>query len=65
VLMNLSYLFAGTTSTNPQMLVVGLVIVLAGGVAVGYYGFDYFARPIEIKVARQARGRFIEAPTPA
>ena len=53
VVMNLAYLFAGTTSTNPNMLVVGLVILLAGGVAVGYYGLDFFARPIERKLARR------------
>ncbi len=53
VLMNLAFLFAGTTSTNPQMLVVGLTIFLAGGVAAGYYGLDYFARPIELKLARR------------
>ena len=54
VLMTLAYLFAGTTSTNPQLLVVRLTIVLAGGAAVGYYGLDRFARPIEIKLARRA-----------
>jgi thiosulfate dehydrogenase [quinone] large subunit len=54
IVMNLSYLLAGTTSTNPNMLVVGLVILLAGGVAVGYYGLDFFARPFEIKVLRRA-----------
>ncbi|HJZ49249.1 MAG TPA: DoxX family membrane protein [Roseiflexaceae bacterium] len=54
VVMNLSYLFAGTTSTNPQMLVVGLIIFLVGGVAVGFYGLDYFARPIELKILRRA-----------
>lgn len=53
ILMNLSYLFAGTTSTNPQMLVVGMVILLVGGVAVGYYGLDFFARPIEITFLRR------------
>jgi thiosulfate dehydrogenase [quinone] large subunit len=65
VLMNLSYLFAGTTSTNPQLLVVGLVIVLAGGVAVGYYGLDYFARPLEIRFTRQARSHMNGTLTPA
>ena len=65
VLMNLSYLFAGTTSTNPQMLVVGLTIVLVGGVAVGYYGIDFFARPIEIKLAHRGRARLTHAPLPA
>jgi hypothetical protein len=28
--------FAGTTSANPQMLVVGLIIFLVGDVVVGY-----------------------------
>jgi thiosulfate dehydrogenase [quinone] large subunit len=54
VVMNLAYLFAGTTSTNPQMLVVGLTIVLAGGVAVGYYGLDFFAHPVERKLLDRA-----------
>ncbi len=61
VIMNLSYLFAGTTSTNPQMLVVGMVILLAGGVAVGYYGLDFFARPVEQKFLVRAH----LAPQPA
>lgn len=48
--LNLAFLFAGTSSTNPQMLVVAMVILLAGGVAVSYYGLDHFARPIEQKL---------------
>ena len=54
VVMNLAFLFAGSTSTNPQMLVVGLIICLVGGVAVGYYGLDFFARPFERKILRRA-----------
>lgn len=65
VIMNLAYLFAGTTSTNPQMLVVGLTIALAGGTAVGFYGADYFLRPIEQKLARIARTRFGQKPPTA
>jgi thiosulfate dehydrogenase [quinone] large subunit len=61
VLMNLAYLFAGTVSTNPQLLVVGMVITLVGGIAVSYYGLDYFARPIEEKLYR----RITHAPQPA
>jgi thiosulfate dehydrogenase (quinone) large subunit len=53
IVMNLAYLLAGTTSTNPNMLMVGLVTLLAGGVAVGYYSLDFFARPIEIKALRR------------
>jgi thiosulfate dehydrogenase (quinone) large subunit len=40
VLMNLAFLLAESTSTNPQLLMIALV----GGVTVGYYGLDYFAR---------------------
>lgn len=58
VLMNLSFLFAGTISTNPNMLVVGLAIALAGGVAAGYYGLDYFARPVE----KQLFARLVQRP---
>jgi thiosulfate dehydrogenase (quinone) large subunit len=65
VLMNLSFLLAGTTSTNPQMLVVGLTIVLVGGTAVGYYGIDYFARPIEKKLLRRTQQRFFPTPQAA
>ena len=65
VLMNLSFLFAGATSTNPQLLVVGLAIVLAGGVAAGYYGLDYVARPIELRLFHRGAERFIGAPQPA
>jgi len=64
VLMNLSFLLSGTTSTNPQMVVVGLTIVLAGGVAVGYYGLDYFARPLEIKLVKRTKERFFGTPQP-
>ena len=64
VLMNLAYLFAGTTSTNPQLLVVGLTIALVGGLAVGYYGLDYFARPIEEKLFKGARTRLDHTPQP-
>jgi thiosulfate dehydrogenase (quinone) large subunit len=63
VLLNLSFLFAGATSTNPQMLVVGMVILLVGGVAVGYYGLDYFARPIERKLL--VRAHLLPQPQPA
>lgn len=64
VIMNLGYLFAGTTSTNPQILVVGLTIVLVGGVAVGFYGLDYFVRPIEQRLIKRVCPR-IEQPLPA
>ncbi|WEG14765.1 DoxX family protein [Pullulanibacillus sp. KACC 23026] len=43
-LMNASYLFAGTLSTNPILLILGMILVLAWKVA-GWYGLDRFALP--------------------
>lgn len=62
VMMNAAFLFAGTTSTNPNMLIVGMVILLAGGAAVGFYGLDYFLRPIERKLTSRTRARLFPAP---
>ena len=42
--MNLAYLFAGTSSQNPQMLLAEAAIVFAGGAA-GYYGLDRYVLP--------------------
>ena len=61
IIMNLAYLLAGTTSTNPNMLVVGMVILLVGGVAVGYYGLDFFVRPMERNLFQRTRTRFFPA----
>ncbi len=44
ILMNLAYLFAGTISKNPQMLVAEAAIAFAG-IAVGYYGLDRYLIP--------------------
>lgn len=65
IIMNLAYLLAGTTSTNPNMLVVGMVVLLAGGIAVGYYGLDFFARPMERDLFRRTRTRFFPQPQTA
>ncbi len=45
IFMNLNFLFAGTVSVNPQMLVLGLCLMFAWRIA-GYYGVDrwLFAR---------------------
>jgi thiosulfate dehydrogenase (quinone) large subunit len=40
-LMNLSYLLAGTVSTNPLMLVLAILLLVAWKTA-GYFGGDYF-----------------------
>ena len=60
VTMNLAFLFAGTTSTNPQMLVLGLGIA-AFGTTAGLYGVDRWILPwleanVRIDIAGLARG---------
>ena len=44
IVMNLSYLFAGSISKNPQMLLAEAAILFAG-VAAGYYGIDRYLMP--------------------
>jgi len=44
VVMNFSYMFSGTTSTNPQMLLVELFILVAGFNA-AKIGLDYWIIP--------------------
>jgi len=54
VLLGLALLMAGATSTLPQMLALSVALAAVGGVAIGYYGLDYFVRPIGLKLLRQA-----------
>jgi thiosulfate dehydrogenase [quinone] large subunit len=54
VLLALALLMAGATSTLPQMLTIGLALSIVGGQAIGYYGLDFLARPIEVKMLRRA-----------
>lgn len=42
--MNLNYLFAGTISTNPALLILSIGIILAWRIA-GYWGLDRFVLP--------------------
>lgn len=64
VVMALAMFLAGAVSTLPQLLTLGLVITLVGANA-GYYGLDYFARPIEKLLAARTRERFFHhAPQP-
>lgn len=44
VTMNLAFLWAGTTSTNPPMLLLGLALVFFGGRA-GRFGLDGWVMP--------------------
>ncbi|MCL4514207.1 MAG: DoxX family membrane protein [Firmicutes bacterium] len=43
-LMNLNYMLAGTTSTNPVMYTLAILVIIAGANA-GLIGLDYWLRP--------------------
>lgn len=45
VFMNMNYLMSGTVSTNPQLALIGILIVLAWRVA-GWYGLDRWLLPL-------------------
>jgi thiosulfate dehydrogenase [quinone] large subunit len=44
ILMNFMYMFAGSVSVNPWMVLLGFIILVAGDNA-GKFGADYVARP--------------------
>jgi thiosulfate dehydrogenase [quinone] large subunit len=46
MLMNFAFMFAGSTSTNPQLVVLAGVIIFAGGAYAGHLGVDYYLRPL-------------------
>ena len=45
LLMNMAFLLAGTTSTNPVMAILAILLILAWKNA-GYIGLDYFLLPM-------------------
>ena len=45
LLMNMAFLLAGTTSTNPVLVILGVVLILAWKNA-GYLGLDYSLLPL-------------------
>jgi len=45
LLMNMAFLLAGTTSTNPVLVILGFLLILAWKNA-GYIGLDYFLLPL-------------------
>jgi len=45
LLMNMAFLLAGTTSTNPVLVILGVLLILAWKNA-GYVGLDYFLLPL-------------------
>jgi thiosulfate dehydrogenase [quinone] large subunit len=42
--MNFAYMFSGTTSTNPQMVLIGMFILVAG-INAGKIGLDRWINP--------------------
>jgi thiosulfate dehydrogenase [quinone] large subunit len=61
LLLNLAFLLAGTTSTNPVLAVLGVFLVLAWKNA-GFIGLDYFLLPLLGTPWRQKK---TQASTPA
>lgn len=56
VFMNMNFLLAGTLSSNPVMLVLGLLLVAAWRVA-GHYGLDRFVLPfLSQRLNKQRKG---------
>jgi len=65
--MNLNFMLAGTASTNPVLLLLGFLIVLAWKIA-GYIGLDRFLLPIlgtPWKVPAAERQTVVPVPTSA
>lgn len=44
ILMNFAFLFSGTVSTNPQMVIL-TIFILAAGINAGRYGLDHWIVP--------------------
>lgn len=53
--MNFAYMLSGTTSTNPQMVLLGLIILFAGYNA-GKIGLDRWINPSKRKIATKKDG---------
>jgi thiosulfate dehydrogenase [quinone] large subunit len=45
LMMNMAFLLAGTTSTNPVLVILGMLLILAWKNA-GFIGLDYFLLPL-------------------
>jgi thiosulfate dehydrogenase [quinone] large subunit len=46
MVMNFAFLFSGTISSNPNLLVLEFILVALGGAYAGYIGVDYWFRPL-------------------
>ena len=64
-LMNWNYIMAGSTSTNPLLLIGAVVLILAWKTA-GYYGLDFFLLPrLGTPWSRRKAAQTVEEPVPA
>ncbi len=57
IVMNFAYMFAGTVSTNPNMAIVEIFLLVAGFNA-AYYGLDYWVIPYLRKHFAQDKERY-------
>ncbi|HWH70776.1 MAG TPA: DoxX family membrane protein [Candidatus Sulfotelmatobacter sp.] len=57
MLMNFSFLMSGTTSTNPNLLFLEVILVTLGGAYAGYIGVDYWFRPLFRKFLARLFGK--------
>lgn len=64
MLMNFMFLLAGTVSSNPWLILFGMVILFAGANA-GKFGVDYYLLPLLRKVAAHVFHRHHKPHTPA
>ncbi|AEI41103.1 DoxX family protein [Paenibacillus mucilaginosus] len=55
LLMNFMFLFAGTVSTNPWLVLLGVIVLMAGTNA-GRFGVDRYLMPLLRKLRRQGGG---------
>ncbi len=56
MLLNLLFLFAGTVSTNPWLMLLGMIVFTAGANA-GRFGLDYYLMPLLRKGWGKLQGR--------
>jgi|GEM_PF-91971 len=62
LLMNFMFLFAGTISTNPWLVLLGIIVLVAGANG-GRFGADYFLLPAIRKLTAAAKAKFIKPKT--
>ncbi len=62
MLMNFSFVYAGSASTNPTLIILGAVIIYGWRVA-GWWGLDRFLLPL-LGIGRQEEGR-VPGPRPS